>query len=145
VADWWHEKSLSELSASEWEALCDGCAKCCLHKVEDEDDGQVYYTKVHCLFLDERSCRCKDYGNRLALVPDCLDLGSADWKNINWLPSTCAYRLRANKEQLPQWHPLITGNRETVHEEGISIRGRSVSEEFVHVDGYEEHIVQWVE
>ncbi len=145
MVEWWHEKSLEELNASEWEALCDGCAKCCLHKLEDEDTGKVFYTKVRCRYLKEQTCRCSDYDNRSTLVPICIDLRSSDWKNIDWLPSTCAYRLRAHGEPLPQWHHLISGSKESVHHDGVSIRGRSVSDEYVHPDGFDEHIVHWVE
>lgn len=145
MAEWWHEKSLAELNPQEWEALCDGCAKCCLHKLEDEDSAVVYYTKVRCRYLHEQSCRCKDYPNRSTLVPNCIDLRSADWQNIDWLPVTCAYRLRANNQALPTWHPLLSGNRNSVHDEGVSIRGRAISDEYVHPDGFDEHIVHWVE
>ncbi|MCB1689337.1 MAG: YcgN family cysteine cluster protein [Halioglobus sp.] len=145
MADWWHEKSLAELSASEWEALCDGCAKCCLHKLEDEDSGEVYYTKVRCRYLNEKTCSCTDYERRSTLMPNCIDLRSADWNNIDWLPSTCAYRLRSHGEQLPGWHPLVSGSRDSVHSDGVSICGRAISDEYVHPDGFEEHIVHWVE
>jgi uncharacterized protein len=145
VADWWDEKSLAELSGFEWEALCDGCAKCCLHKLEDEDSGEVFYTKVRCRFLNEETCRCTDYVNRSTLVANCIDLRSADWSTLDWLPSTCAYRLRAHNQPLPQWHPLVSGSRDTVHREGVSIRHRSISDEYVHPDGYDEHIVHWLE
>ena len=145
MADWWLEKSLAELSSTEWESLCDGCAKCCLHKLEDEDSGEVFYTKVRCRFLHERTCRCTDYANRSTLVENCIDLRSADWSTLDWLPSTCAYRLRANDQPLPQWHPLVSGNADSVHRHGVSIRGRAISDEYVHPDGYDEHIVQWVE
>ncbi len=145
VADWWHEKSLAELSSTQWEALCDGCAKCCLHKLEDEVSGEVFYTKVSCRLLHKKSCRCTDYANRLKLVEDCIDLRAADWKHLDWLPSTCAYRLRAQDQQLPHWHPLMSGTRDSVHREGVSIRGRTISDEYVHPDGYDEHIVHWVE
>ena len=145
MADWWHMKSLNELSAKEWEALCDGCAKCCLHKLEDEDSGEIFYTKVRCGFLHEQTCRCTDYANRSKLVDRCIDLRLADWSKLEWLPSTCAYRLRAQDKPLPQWHPLITGSSDSVHSGGISIRGRAISDEYVHPDGYDEHIVQWVE
>jgi hypothetical protein len=145
VTEWWNEKPLNELSATEWEALCDGCAKCCLHKLEDEDSAEVYYTKVRCRYLDEQACRCSDYKNRSVLVPNCIDLRSADWATLDWLPSTCAYRLRAQDLPLPQWHPLVSGNSESVHDAGVSIRGRAVSDEYVHPDGYDEHIVHWVE
>lgn len=144
-ADWWHEKSLAELDDREWEALCDGCAKCCLHKLEDEDDGEVYYTKVRCRYLDEQTCSCSDYSKRTLLMPNCIDLRTTDWSDIDWLPSTCAYRLRSHNLPLPPWHPLISGSRETVHRDGVSIRGRAISDEYVHPDGFEEHIVHWVE
>jgi uncharacterized cysteine cluster protein YcgN (CxxCxxCC family) len=145
VADWWEVKTLAELSASEWDALCDGCARCCLHKLEDEDSGEVYYTSVRCRHLQEHTCRCSDYGKRLTLAPNCIDLRTADWQHIDWLPVTCAYRLRAHGEPLPQWHPLVSGSRESVHAAGVSIRGRTLSEDYVHPDGFEEHIVHWVE
>ncbi len=145
MAEWWHEKALTELSSAQWEALCDGCAKCCLHKLEDEDSGEVFYTKVRCRFLNERTCRCTDYGNRSTLVANCIDLRTADWTRLDWLPSTCAYRLRAHGQQLPAWHPLMSGSGDAVHRQGISIRGRAISDEYVHPDGYDEHIVHWVE
>lgn len=145
MAEWWHQKSLAELSTEQWEALCDGCAKCCLHKLEDEDSGEVIYTKVRCRLLHEQTCRCTDYANRSALVANCVDLHAADWKKFDWLPTTCAYRLRAHDQQLPHWHPLVSGTGDTVHKEGVSIRGRAISEEYVHPDGYDEHIVHWVE
>ncbi len=143
--EWWHEKSLEELSDAEWEALCDGCAKCCLHKLEDEDTGEVFYTKVRCRYLEEATCRCSDYPRRSELVPNCIALRPADREDLGWLPSTCAYRLRSQGARLPEWHPLVSGTIETVHGAGISIRGRTVSDEYVHPDGYDEHIVRWVE
>jgi len=145
VADWWHDKALAELSDGEWEALCDGCAKCCLHKLEDVDTGEIFYTKIRCRFLHEHTCRCSDYANRSSLAENCIDLRLADWGTLEWLPSTCAYRLRAHDQPLPQWHPLVSGSRDTVHRACISIRGRAISEEYVHADGYDEHIVHWVE
>lgn len=145
VAEWWQDKPLAELSPEQWEALCDGCAKCCLHKLEDEDDGQVFYTRVRCRYLDEKSCRCSDYSNRSVLVPNCIQLAPDSVHDLDWLPSTCAYRLRARGEQLADWHPLVSGSADSVHRAGISIRGRSLSDEFVHPDGFDEHIVHWVE
>jgi hypothetical protein len=145
VADWWHDKPLAELNETEWEALCDGCAKCCLHKLEDEDSGEVFYTKVRCRYLDEQTCRCTDYANRFVLAPHCIQLRAGDARTLDWLPSTCAYRLRANGQPLPQWHPLVSGDANTVHRAGISIRGRAISDEYVHPDGFDEHVVQWVE
>jgi uncharacterized cysteine cluster protein YcgN (CxxCxxCC family) len=142
--DWWN-KPLDQLTRAQWEALCDGCAKCCLHKLEDEDSGEVFYTKIRCRYLDEQSCRCTDYANRSVLVPHCIALDEGSIADQHWLPSTCAYRLRAAGEPLPAWHPLVSGRAESVHEAGVSIRGRAISDEYVHPDGYDEHIVHWVE
>lgn len=144
VTEWWR-RPLGELDSEQWEALCDGCAKCCLHKLEDADSGEVFYTKVRCRYLDEESCRCSEYAQRSVLVPNCIQLAPGTVADLDWLPSTCAYRLRAAGEPLPDWHYLVSGSRETVHSAGISIRDRAVSDEFVHPDGYDEHIVTWVE
>jgi uncharacterized cysteine cluster protein YcgN (CxxCxxCC family) len=144
-ARFWEEKSLREMSTQEWESLCDGCAKCCLHKLEDEDTGDVYYTKVRCRYLLEDSCRCSDYERRSVLVPHCIKLSAEDLSDYHWLPATCAYRLLAEGQPLAAWHPLVSGSKESVHEAGISIRGRAISDEFVHPDGYDEHIVHWQE
>jgi uncharacterized cysteine cluster protein YcgN (CxxCxxCC family) len=145
MTEWWNTKALAELTQLEWESLCDGCAKCCLHKLEDEDSGEIFYTKVRCQYLDEEQCRCTDYANRSTLVPNCIQLNRDNVANLNWLPSSCAYRLRANNQPLEQWHPLVSGSKTTVHEAGISIRGRAISDEYVHPDGYDEHIINWVE
>lgn len=142
--DFWRHKTLQEMTPVEWESLCDGCAKCCLHKLEDEDSGQVYYTRVVCRYLDD-SCRCGEYQRRNELVPNCVWLKPEDVKLFHWLPSTCAYRLVADKKPLPDWHPLLSGRAESVHEAGVSIKGRALSEEYVHPDGMEEHIIHWVE
>jgi len=142
---WWNTKALAELSSSQWESLCDGCAKCCLHKLEDEDTQEVFYTKVRCRYLDEEHCRCTDYDRRSVLVPNCIALSVEGVPSYDWLPSTCAYRLRANGEPLPTWHPLVSGDSTSVHAAGVSIKGRSISDEFVHPDGYQEHIIHWVE
>ena len=142
---YWEDKSLAEMSPTEWESLCDGCAKCCLHKLEDEDSGEIHYTKVRCRYLVEESCRCSDYANRSRLVPNCIQLQAGELEEYHWLPSTCAYRLLAEGKPLADWHPLVSGDRESVHRAGISIRGRAISDEFVHPDGYDEHIIHWVE
>ena len=145
MTEWWNTKALAELTQLEWESLCDGCAKCCLHKLEDEDSGEIFYTKVRCQYLDEEQCRCTDYANRSTLVPNCIQLNRDNVADLNWLPSSCAYRLRANNQPLEQWHPLVSGSKTTVHEAGISIRGRAISDEYVHPDGFDEHIISWVE
>jgi len=145
VADWWQDKPLAELSEAQWEALCDGCAKCCLHKLEDEESGEVFYTKVRCRYLDEQTCRCTDYAHRSVLVPSCIPLRSGEVRALDWLPSTCAYRLRANRQPLPDWHPLVSGDASTVHQAWISIRGRAISDEYVHPDGFDEYVIHWVE
>ncbi|MEM1111112.1 MAG: YcgN family cysteine cluster protein [Pseudomonadota bacterium] len=142
---WWNRLSLTELSPSQWEALCDGCARCCLHKLQDEDSAEIAWTRIRCRYLDEATCRCSDYARRSELVPECIQLSPESASDLDWLPPTCAYRLRARGETLPAWHPLVSGSPDTVHDAGISIRGRSLSEEFVHPDGYDEHIIAWVQ
>lgn len=143
-SSFWETKPLEAMSRDEWEALCDNCAKCCLHKLEDEDTGEVYYTKVVCRYMDE-DCRCTEYQRRNELVPNCVWLRPEDVEDFHWLPSTCAYRLVAEGKTLPSWHPLVSGSSDTVHTAGISIQGRALSEEYVHPDGLQEHIIRWVE
>jgi hypothetical protein len=123
------EKPLTALSRDEWEQLCDGCGKCCLHKLEDEVSGEVHPTNVACRLLDRHSCRCSNYRDRRAFVPDCIRLNAANVARFAWLPSTCAYRLRAEEKPLPDWHPLISGDPESVHRAGASARGWTVSED----------------
>ncbi len=122
------EKPLRELSRAEWESLCDGCGKCCLHKVEDEATGAIYPTNVTCKLLDRQSCRCSNYRERKAFVPDCVRLTPELAGKLAWLPSTCAYRLRADGKPLPEWHHLVSGDPEAVHRAGMSVRGWTVSE-----------------
>jgi uncharacterized cysteine cluster protein YcgN (CxxCxxCC family) len=123
------EKPLKSLDREEWEALCDGCGKCCLHKLEDDDTGAVHPTNVACRLLDRRSCRCANYKTRRVFVPDCVRLDAASLAGIPWLPSTCAYRLRAEDKPLFDWHYLISGDRESVHAAGMSVRGWTISED----------------
>lgn len=137
------ELPLADLARDEWEALCDGCGKCCLNKIEYEDTGELAFTRVACKLLDGESCRCTSYPNRHDYVPDCVVLSPAKLENIAWwLPSTCAYRLRAENKPLFGWHHLISGDPESVHRAGVSVRGWTVSELTVTEDEWDEHIVE---
>lgn len=137
----WEKYRLAELTREEWEALCDGCGKCCLHKLVDEDTDKVYQTNVACRLLDLETGRCGDYAHRKTLVPDCMRLTPRLVKKIGWLPDTCAYRLVDEGKPLPDWHYLISGSRETVHEADQSVRGWTVSEEEVPEDDMIDHII----
>ena len=141
----WERKTLAEMAPNEWESLCDGCGRCCLAKLEDEDSGEVYFTDVACRLLDSDSCRCTDYPNRQREVADCVILNASMVADINWLPATCAYRLVAEGRPLYPWHPLLSGSADSVHGAGISVRGKVISELFVHEEDFEDRIVHWVE
>jgi len=140
---YWQTTPLSKMTDSQWEGLCDGCARCCLNKLEDWDTGEIYWTNVACELLDCDTCRCKDYDNRQASMPDCIQLTQDNIAEISWLPPTCAYRLVSEGQDLPDWHPLITGRAESVHEAGISVRGRVVPENNMKPEDLEDHIVEW--
>ena len=127
-----------------WESLCDGCARCCLHKLEDEDTHEVHYTAVVCRYLSDQ-CRCTDYSNRHELVPDCVVLTPALVPTFNWLPTTCAYRLVAEGKDLASWHPLVSGDPTTVHTAEISVAGKALSDAHVHPSDFESHIIRWVQ
>ena len=144
MSDPFWEKPVESLRRAEWEALCDGCGNCCLNKVEDADTGEIYRTNVACRLLDLETARCGNYRGRRSFVPDCIRLTPRLAASLSWLPATCAYRLRAAGEPLPQWHYLICGDREAVHREGISVIanrefGRAISE--VMAGPLEEHII----
>lgn len=124
----WRRKRLSEMTADEWESLCDGCGKCCLLKLEDADSGEIHPTNVGCRLLDLNLCRCTRYNERQRLVPDCVVLDPENVTQLTWMPKTCAYRLVAEGQDLPDWHPLKTGDPESVVRAGVSVRGWLVSE-----------------
>ena len=137
-------KPLEKLTKKEWESLCDGCGRCCLVKLEDEDTAEIHYTNIVCTLFDAASCRCSDYKNRQKKVPDCISLSMKNVRELGWLPPTCAYRLRAEDKDLHWWHPLVSGSSETVHEAGISVQGRAgPSEDDIALEDYPDYIVKW--
>ncbi len=125
----WQTKTLEQMTAQEWESLCDGCGLCCLIRFEDEVTGEVIPTRVACKLLDQHLCRCKDYVNRKAHVPDCIKLTPWNIEALAWMPPSCAYRRLHEGRGLPDWHPLITGDPDSVHQAGVSIRDQTISEE----------------
>ncbi len=141
----WKAKTLGQMTEAEWDSLCDGCGKCCLHKLQDEEDdgslGPVQHTNVACRLLDTHSCRCTHYATRWDYVPDCVQLTPESIARSPWLPPTCAYRLLDEGKDLPDWHPLLTGDPDSVHQAGISLRGRAVSER--KAGPLEHHLVTW--
>ncbi|WP_420564981.1 YcgN family cysteine cluster protein [Thalassobaculum sp.] len=139
----WERKPLSAMTRAEWESLCDGCGKCCLVKLQDADTDEISYTDVACKLLDCDSCRCSDYPNRKKIVPDCVVLSVKLVSQLQWMPSTCAYRLLKEGKPLHWWHPLVSGDPNTVHEAGVSVRGRAISETVVADEELLEHIVDW--
>jgi len=140
--NYWQSKSLDQMTDQEWESLCDGCGLCCLHKLQDEDTDEIAYTEVACRLLDSNTCRCKKYPTRLLLVPDCVVLAPELVDQFHWLPGTCAYRLVAEGKDLYPWHHLISGDPDSVHQAGISAKGRVISER--DAGALEDHIIDWV-
>ena len=139
--DFWRRKTLNAMTRAEWESLCDGCGRCCLHKLRDDDTDEISFTNVACRLLDLKTCRCGDYAKRQTKVPDCVQLTPKKLRDVDWLPPTCAYRLVAEGHDLFDWHPLISGRAESVLEAGIGVAGRALSER--DVGPLEHHIVDW--
>lgn len=141
--NFWETKKLSEMTTKEWESLCDGCGKCCLNKLENEETEEIFFTSVVCDLIDLESCRCTRYAERTTLVPECLDLKQHDFAEYNWLPATCAYRLLTDGKPLPTWHPLISGAEQSVKDAGVSICSYAMKES--EVDDLEDHIIEWLD
>lgn len=142
MTHFWQEKTLEQLTHAEWESLCDGCAKCCLQKLEDEETGDIYFTNVHCRLLNTENGQCTDYPNRSTLVPDCVAITTEVLANPYWLPSTCAYRRLAEGKSLPDWHPLITTDADSTRAAGHCICGRTVCED--EAGQLDHHLISWV-
>jgi uncharacterized cysteine cluster protein YcgN (CxxCxxCC family) len=143
MSNFWEMKTLAEMSREEWESLCDGCGRCCLHKLEDEDTGDIYITSVACKLLDLKTCRCKNYTERTRFVPDCLELQAVSFKEYQWLPKTCAYRLLHEKKPLFAWHPLISKRKNSVKIAGVMVSDYAISETKVKdVDDLEDYVLE---
>lgn len=140
----WERHTLQELTPAEWEALCDGCGRCCLHKLEYEDSGDIDYTRVSCRLLDLSTAQCSDYPNRRRQVPDCVQLRPDNLAGINWLPASCAYRRLQEGRGLARWHPLLSGTPQSVVNAGISVIGRVLPETVVAEEDIEEHVIRWI-
>ena len=140
-APFWQTKTLEEMTREEWESLCDGCGRCCLHKLRYDESNELGFTNVACRLLDLETCQCSKYATRHRYVPDCVTLTPAEVRAIDWLPPSCAYRLLAEGKKLAWWHPLVSGDPDTVHQAGVSVRGRAVSER--RAGALEDHIVEW--
>ena len=139
----WKSTPLTEMTKEQWESLCDGCGKCCCIRLEDEDNGAIYITDVVCKLFDSQSCQCTDYKNRSIKVPDCVTLTPDNVEKLNWMPQTCAYRLIANGEDLPPWHHLVSGSKETIHDAGMSVQNAVISELAVDEEDHPHRIVIW--
>ncbi len=138
----WRSKKLTEMNQSEWESLCDGCGKCCLTKLEDEDSGEIVFTNVVCDLMDSKTCRCTQYQDRTRLVPSCVDIKKESFVQYDWLPTTCAYRLLAEGKDLPSWHPLVTNDLNSVHKAGVSVRSYAIKES--EAGDLTEYIIEWL-
>lgn len=141
VKRFWETESLQEMTAEQWEALCDGCGLCCLQKLQDDEDNAVYYTRIACKLLDLTTCQCSHYPERKQFVPDCIQLTVKDIDSFHWLPPTCAYRRLAEGKKLPEWHPLLTGDAESTIKSGITMAGKMLSETEVNEDNWEDYLI----
>lgn len=139
----WTDTPLEKMTSSQWESLCDGCGKCCVLKLEDVDTGVVHYTDVGCQLLDCTTARCRDYSQRKSVVPDCVMLTADSLHKLAWMPSTCAYRLLFEGKDLPEWHPLVTGDRDSPRRAGHSVAGRIFPESDIDEDDLPDHITEW--
>lgn len=140
----WETTPLGEMTAEQWESLCDGCGRCCVHKLQNEYSQKIYFTSVACRLLDSHACCCTRYADRADLVPDCVVLDANSIGDLGWLPDSCAYRRLDEGRGLAEWHPLVSGDPQSVHDAGISVRNRVISEEHVHEDDLENFIVDWI-
>ncbi|MFT6876785.1 MAG: putative cysteine cluster protein YcgN (CxxCxxCC family) [Granulosicoccus sp.] len=139
----WETISLEDMTDAQWESLCDGCGRCCLQKLEDEDTGEIHFTRISCRLLDTDSCRCRDYSRRFSKVPDCLSLRPLTEEKISWLPESCAYVKISHGKPLENWHPLISGDANSVKLAEISVSGQCISEKFVADSETYQYIIQW--
>jgi len=139
----WEHKTLSRMSDKEWESLCDGCGKCCLNKIIDDETEELHYTNVSCHLLHTKSCKCRKYDQRFKLVKDCVKVSLDDIQQFHWLPKSCAYRRLAEGKPIPEWHPLITGSHSAMHKGGFSVRGKIISESSIDLDNLEDYIAIW--
>ncbi|MBF0278016.1 MAG: YcgN family cysteine cluster protein [SAR324 cluster bacterium] len=137
----WKTKALAEMDHEEWESLCDGCGRCCVHKLEDETSGEVHYTKIACRLLDITRCRCQSYQSRYDLVPTCTVVTLENIEKFQWLPVTCAYRLLAEGKDLEWWHPLVSGDPKSIHHTGISVQDKVIPEQNVDPENWEDYLI----
>ena len=143
--NFWETVPLNQMTKEQWESLCDNCGRCCLHKIEDSESNRVFFTNVVCRYLVEETCQCSNYTERKKLVPNCLSI-EADWgEKFKWLPKTCAYRLLSERKKLYDWHPLVSGDKNTVHYAGISVRGRCYSDADVKENTFMNYVIDWVD
>lgn len=143
MSHFWEDKTLAQMSKNEWESLCDGCGKCCLNKIIDDETEELHFTNVACQLLHTKTCQCQKYEQRFKLVKDCVKVSLDDIEQFHWLPASCAYRLLVEDKPLPAWHPLLTGSKSAMHAGGFSIRGKTISETKIDPDNLTDYIAIW--